>query len=1218
MQITAWSSGFESATATTNMVNYAYSCNLNCVMPEVRLRADAYYNSAYEPPGTGVTPNPAGFDSLADVITKAHALGIEVHPWVVTFRIWTTADGPGMGIPDHLWWTHGPGNTDPNEDWLMYSDTGQWNYGGVSNLDPGHPDVEEYLINVFMDIVRNYDVDGLNLDYIRYPATNWGYNPVSVARFNAEYGRTGNPSSTDSTWQNWRRDQISNLVKRLYLEIKAEKPWVKLSADVWNSWSTGNSSYLQDWNKWMQNHWIDFVHPMSYTGNNTTYQNWLNDYLNRQHGRHVYPLVDASNDINGNVLPQIGMTRSTGFSGTGLYAYNSIPNKSALQAALVAGPFQSSVSTPNMPWINSPTLGMLKGKIRNAAGQPIYPATVTIQSKSTKNTGTGFYGFVDLSTGTYTVSVSAPGYVGTQAQVTISAGQVTTRDFTLSPDVTPPVISNVRTANVQATNAQILWDTNEGATSLVEYGPTTSYGSSTTEDMALVTAHTVQLVNLMPNTLYHYRVKSWDPARNLTTSSDYTFTTGNSDTVADIVIDNPNATLTGSWSTGTSATDKYGSNYYYASTAASETKSARWTPNIITAGNYDVYVWYPAGSNRSAAAPYTVYWNGGSQTYTVNQKANGGQWNLIATGKPFAVGTTGYVKLGNGTGESSVNVMADAVKFVCPQAGDTEPPTVPTNLDAVAISGTQVDLTWTASTDNVGVTGYRIYRNGSPIGTSLTNSYSDYTCTSMTTYTYRVTAYDAADNESAQSDPDQVTTPDSTPPTVPTNLSATAVSTSRIDLSWSASTDNVGVTHYKIYRDGGYLTSVIGTSHSDVTCDSNTLYTYRVTACDAAENESAQSAPASATTPANTDVIVDNTGAAFVGNWITGTSSVDKYGADYRFISTQPTETATATWTPKIDSAGNYDVYCWYPQGANRSSAAPYTIYWNGGSQTVAVNQKTGGGMWNLLVSRKPFLSGYAGSVKLGNGTGEVSLNVLADAVRFLLSTADVTAPSVPTNLSATAVSPSRINLTWTASTDDVGVAGYRIFRNDVEIGTSETTSFQSTGLSPNTTYTYKVTAYDEAENESAKSSPASATTPAFANIIIDNPAATCSGTWYTSSSGTDKYGADYIWTSTAATTNRTATWTPTIQYAGGYDLYAWWAAGSNRATNSPYFCQWNGGSQTVNVNQTTNGGAWRILLTNKNFAAGTSGYIRLGNGTGSTGKVVIADGVRFQQVSSN
>jgi N-acetylmuramoyl-L-alanine amidase/chitodextrinase len=321
--------------------------------------------------------------------------------------------------------------------------------------------------------------------------------------------------------------------------------------------------------------------------------------------------------------------------------------------------------------------------------------------------------------------------------------------------------------------------------------------------------------------------------------------------------------------------------------------------------------------------------------------------------------------------------------------------------------------------------------------------------------------------------------PDTEPPTVPTNLVGTPVSPTQVNLSWSPSTDNSGVAGYYIYRNSVGIGSSTTTSYSDSTCSSNTTYTYEVSAYDAALNESAKSAPAVVTTPVVSDIVIDNVSATFGGTWFTGTSSVDKYGADYRYATSTATETATATFTPTLEAAGTYDVYCWYPQGANRSAMAPYTVYWNGGSQTVPMNQQANGGRWNLLVAAKPFLAGASGYVKIGNGTGETALNVMADAVRFLLITqADTQAPTVPTNLTATPVSPTQVNLAWTASTDNVGVTGYKIYRNSAQIGTSATTSYSDTTCSPNTTYTYTVSAYDAAGNESAQSAPAVATTP--------------------------------------------------------------------------------------------------------------------------------------------
>src|SRR6266566_3511578 len=188
-------------------------------------------------------------------------------------------------------------------------------------------------------------------------------------------------------------------------------------------------------------------------------------------------------------------------------------------------------------------------------------------------------------------------------------------------------------------------------------------------------------------------------------------------------------------------------------------------------------------------------------------------------------------------------------------APDITPPTAPTGLTATATKTPEVDLKWNASTDNVGVAGYDIYRNGSttPLATvsGATLVYADKAVTDATTYTYTVDAIDAAGNHSAQSAAATAKTPDITAPSAPASLTATATPTPEVDLSWSASTDNVGVTGYTIYRDGSVLATVSGSTltYADTAVVQTTSYSYRVDAFDAAGNHSAQSAPASVNTP---------------------------------------------------------------------------------------------------------------------------------------------------------------------------------------------------------------------------------------------------------------------------------------------------------------------------------------------------------------------------------
>jgi uncharacterized repeat protein (TIGR02543 family) len=151
---------------------------------------------------------------------------------------------------------------------------------------------------------------------------------------------------------------------------------------------------------------------------------------------------------------------------------------------------------------------------------------------------------------------------------------------------------------------------------------------------------------------------------NVTMTQSKTFV-ANFISAADIIIDNPEASYSGVWTIGTSSVDKYGSYYQYTSTITGNIgiAVATYTPNIITAGQYDVSIWYPQGSNRSVRAPVLVAFDGGSFTTNVNQTTGGGGWRLIASHKNFTQGTNGFVDIKNNTGETNKVVMADAVRF---------------------------------------------------------------------------------------------------------------------------------------------------------------------------------------------------------------------------------------------------------------------------------------------------------------------------------------------------------------------------------------------------------------------------------------------------------------------------------------------------------------------------------------------------------------------------
>ncbi|QFQ28976.1 lytic polysaccharide monooxygenase [Bacillus thuringiensis] len=190
------------------------------------------------------------------------------------------------------------------------------------------------------------------------------------------------------------------------------------------------------------------------------------------------------------------------------------------------------------------------------------------------------------------------------------------------------------------------------------------------------------------------------------------------------------------------------------------------------------------------------------------------------------------------------------VNLVNDENPDLESPTQPTGLHAKKVTSSSIELNWNSSTDNVGVKEYQVLRNGKVIETVAGTSITDKELTANTDYTYTVKAIDLAGNMSEESQPLIVRTtedvPDTEAPTQPTTLHSMEVTSSSVDLMWSASNDNMEVDHYAIYREtsAGEM-KVVGTSKTnsfmDKNLQSNTTYKYAVTAVDTSGNESIKS-----------------------------------------------------------------------------------------------------------------------------------------------------------------------------------------------------------------------------------------------------------------------------------------------------------------------------------------------------------------------------------------
>jgi len=172
---------------------------------------------------------------------------------------------------------------------------------------------------------------------------------------------------------------------------------------------------------------------------------------------------------------------------------------------------------------------------------------------------------------------------------------------------------------------------------------------------------------------------------------------------------------------------------------------------------------------------------------------------------------------------------------------DSTPPAAPTNLVASGTTDTTTELTWDTATDNFGVTGYEIYQGNAttPITTVTGLNYTVTELIPETNYVFYVKAKDAAGNLSVASNNAYVTTsaaiPDNEPPTAPTNLAGTATSSS-VNLTWDASTDNIGIKEYEVYQDGASIATVTGTTYNVTGLVAKTSYTFKVNAKDKAGN----------------------------------------------------------------------------------------------------------------------------------------------------------------------------------------------------------------------------------------------------------------------------------------------------------------------------------------------------------------------------------------------
>lgn len=469
-----WHPGFRDSNQVSQLIADVRAANCNAVFVQVRRRGESCYNdSPFEPKDKWISP--AEFDPLADIIAKAHNTNIgpriEVHAWFVAYPIATRAPVNPNAAPEPI----PRSETDPNHpfalhpDWLTRSEKGD-DYDGLNySFDPGHPKAQEHIFNVAMDVISRYDVDGFHLDHAHYASPAWGYNPVAVERFNAHFSRSGSPPKNDPEWMQFRRDQVTALVRKIYISAIAIKPSIKISAATFTSVPSGTSdaiwaksapyqNYFQDWRAWMEEGILDMNVPMNFfrqatAGYARDYANWCRFAEDHKYNHHVVIGPAIYENSVSNAMVQIRQAREatpTGnhADGVSLYSYAKFSSEDVPRAVFldaltrtrsseqVAPPvFERPVVPPEMPWKTKPTRGHLKGFVFGGSRtNALDGASVILASPKTQtllSDGTGFYGAVGLVPGDYTLMTRFPGFQPSTNHVTVVAGKVSSEDIVL-------------------------------------------------------------------------------------------------------------------------------------------------------------------------------------------------------------------------------------------------------------------------------------------------------------------------------------------------------------------------------------------------------------------------------------------------------------------------------------------------------------------------------------------------------------------------------------------------------------------------------------------------------------------------------------------------------------------------------------------------------------------------------------------------------------------
>ena len=350
------------------VVEVASDLNFNTLLAQVRGRGDAYFRSDITPRAEELGATSPDFDPLERMIRRAHAQGFEVHAWINVYLVWSAGEPPRS--PLHV--------VNAHPDWISVRADGQRLVEMLPDdfeeqklegmyLAPGNPEVKRHLREVVKEIVTRYDVDGIHLDYVRYPEPNVGYDGATRTAFQREYGidpiQIDQPDSLfldvigaeqipdlRARWIQWKRDQITGLVRDLRHDLDLSGRSIKLTAAVIADQVAALNRHGQDWPTWLREGIVDAVMPMCYGTSTPLVERQIAAALSIPTERHVYPGIALYNQNARDASDKIRRARKMGVDGIALFSFDALVGRTGYMRQMKTWVLQRPTTPTRMRW----------------------------------------------------------------------------------------------------------------------------------------------------------------------------------------------------------------------------------------------------------------------------------------------------------------------------------------------------------------------------------------------------------------------------------------------------------------------------------------------------------------------------------------------------------------------------------------------------------------------------------------------------------------------------------------------------------------------------------------------------------------------------------------------------------------------------------------------------------------------------------------------------